>query len=70
MTARFPLAVLERLLEAGSLAQIADQLDISTRTVTRLRTHGLSERLADRYACRVNLHPAIVWPEWATLAEG
>jgi len=44
--------------------QTANLLDVSTRTVDRLRAAGLTEWQADEYAVRGRLHPGAVWETW------
>lgn len=45
--------------------QLAERLGTrTTQHVARARRDGLSERAADNWACKLGLHPAIVWPEW------
>ena len=63
MTARYPV---QHLLDAANVtaAQAAHQLHVSYRQLQQLARFGLPEHLADRWACRLGLHPANVWPEW------
>ncbi|MCU1451942.1 MAG: hypothetical protein JWN46_88 [Acidimicrobiales bacterium] len=44
--------------EAGAL------LGVCRRTILRWRARGVDEWTADRLACALNLHPAVVWPDW------
>jgi len=47
----------------GVVAQAAALLDVSTRTLHRLRHTGLSPWTADRLAIAGGLHPLLVWGE-------
>ncbi len=47
----------------GAIAQAAALLDVSTRTLHRLRHTGLSPWTADRLAIAGGLHPLVVWGE-------
>lgn len=62
--ARFDVRRLEEAAGADGATELARCLGISTRQVLRLRHSGLTEVDADRYACRLGLHPGTVWPEW------
>ena len=46
------------------LAELAQQLGISHGYAQQLHQHGLTDAEADRYACRLDLHPGSVWPDW------
>ncbi len=45
----------------GAVAQAAQMLNVSTRTVHRLRVSGLSPWTADRMAVAAGFHPLAVW---------
>lgn len=67
--ARLPAAPLQRELGrqrrvlAVTWAELAARLDISERTLARLlRAQDLAEPVADRMACRLGLHPVLLWP--------
>ena len=47
----------------GAVAQAAEMLKVSTRTVHRLRVSGLSPWTADRLAVAAGFHPLAVWGE-------
>ncbi len=47
----------------GVIAQAARLLDVSTRTLHRLRQTGLNPWTADRLAIAGGLHPLLVWGE-------
>lgn len=51
------------------ITALADRLGISPRVAQRHRRHGLTPRLADRYACTTGTHPANIWPTWWTDIE-
>lgn len=46
-------------------AQLADRAGVTRETCHRWMRHGLSANQADRAAIALDLHPLIVWPEWA-----
>ncbi len=60
--------VLLRLRDAESLTweELAERAGLSTRQLFRvLASRTVSERVADRISCRIDLHPALLWPkEW------
>jgi plasmid maintenance system antidote protein VapI len=67
--ARLPAAPLQRELArqrrvlAVTWAELAARLDISERTLARLlAAQDLAEPVADRMACRLGLHPVLLWP--------
>jgi plasmid maintenance system antidote protein VapI len=67
--ARLPAAPLQRELTrqrrvlAVTWAELAARLDISERTLARLlAARDLAEPVADRMACRLGLHPVLLWP--------
>ncbi len=51
------------VLGPGVIAQAAALLDVSTRTLNRLRHTGLNPWTADRLAIAGGLHPLLVWGE-------
>lgn len=68
--ARLPAAPLkrelrrQRRLHAATWDELAERLNVSSRTLTRiLRARDLAEPTADRMACRLGLHPALLWPK-------
>lgn len=67
--ARLPAGPLQRelRLRRGSLGmtwtELAVWLGISERTLSRLlHARDLAEPVADRMACRLGLHPVLLWP--------
>jgi lambda repressor-like predicted transcriptional regulator len=60
---RYPIA---NLLEATglSLSALAQRVGIGGGEYARVRTEGVSELAADRWANRLGLHPAEVWPDF------
>jgi hypothetical protein len=65
-----PAAPLNRVLlriranESLTWDQLAARVGVTTRHLFRiLAARSVSERVADRIACRVGLHPALLWPE-------
>ncbi|HVT78470.1 MAG TPA: hypothetical protein VHD87_15640 [Acidimicrobiales bacterium] len=43
-------------------------LTINGSRLAHLRAHGVAIDVADRYACRLGVHPAEVWPNWYRVA--
>lgn len=74
---RLPAAPLKRELRRARRAygvtwdELAVRLDISARTLTRLlAARDIAEQVADRLACRLGLHPTLIWPrEWLRIAS-
>lgn len=70
--ARLPAAPLKRelrrrrRLHQATWDELAERLDVSPRTLARiLRARDIAEPVADRMACRLGLHPALIWPrDW------
>lgn len=59
---RWPL---EPLLEAvGGRRAVVFECRVSGATVEHWAEHGLSDRQADRSACRAGVHPSAIWPGW------
>lgn len=60
--------VLLRLRDVQSLTwdELADRVGLTTRHLFRLlAAQSVSETVGDRIACRLDLHPALVWPtQW------
>lgn len=56
----------EPLLEAAALGpdQLLARLRLSGRQRQNAFTWGLTDREADRWACKLSLHPGQVWPRW------
>ena len=54
----------------GVVAQAAELLAVSTRTVHRLRASGLTPQTADRLAIAAGFHPLAVWGDaWIDAIE-
>lgn len=54
--------------DAFSLSWFARCIGVQPRQVYRWRTEGgVPIYNADKAACRLGLHPALVWPEWFAL---
>lgn len=74
---RLPAAPLKRELRRArreygdTWDELAARLDISPRTLTRLlAARDIAEQVADRVACRLGLHPTLIWPrEWLRIAH-
>lgn len=57
----FPVAPLLRVLERSSV----DLHDTDWQRVKRAKMDGqLAEVIADHLACRLKLHPCLIWPDW------
>lgn len=73
---RLPAAPLKRELRRArrnygvTWDELAVRLHVSSRTLTRLlAARDVSEHTADRMACRLGLHPVLIWPrQWPLLA--
>jgi hypothetical protein len=78
---RLPFAPIEREVAAGfrpassqeldtcTAGYVARRLHTSREVVYKWRRTGLTVAAADRLACHLNLHPAILWPEeWSEAA--
>lgn len=73
---RLPAAPLKRELRRArrrygdTWDELAVRLRISPRTLTRLlAARDVPEQTADRMACRLGLHPVLLWPrQWQRLA--
>lgn len=68
--ARLPAAPLKRELRRAcvvyglTLDELAVRLHVSVRTLGRLLSaRDIAESVADRMACRLGLHPVLIWPE-------
>lgn len=60
---RWPLGPLQDAL-GGSVRSLMRHTGVSGADIARAALDGLSDRQADRWACRAGLHPANVWPDW------
>lgn len=56
----------QRRIQRITWEQLAIQLGVSSRTISRLlRARDVAEPVADRMACRLGLHPILLWPrDW------
>ena len=74
---RLPAAPLKRELRTAKRKygdtwdELAVRLRVSSRTLTRLLgARDVAEPVADRMACRLGLHPVLIWPrEWQRIAQ-
>jgi hypothetical protein len=74
---RLPAAPLKRVLlrlqdsESLTWDDLADRVGVTQRQLWRLlAADDLSERVADRIACRIGLHPLLLWPkEWSQIGD-
>jgi len=44
--------------------ELAGVLGVNIRSLFRWAKDGVPERSADEMACRMGLHPLLVWPDW------
>ena len=66
---RFPLAPLLVADKVDTYGELGDLLGITRRSVQRYADEGISLYGADRLACRLGMHPCLVWPEWWPTVE-
>lgn len=77
---RYPLEPLLELLgpvetRAGGLVMdgraraLAELLGITARSVHRWSRAGMRETWADRAACRLGVHPSLIWPDYWSNAQ-
>lgn len=74
---RLPAAPLKRELHRAqrihrvTWGELAERLRVSPRTLARLLTASdVCEPTADRMACRLGLHPTLIWPrEWPLITN-
>jgi hypothetical protein len=45
---------------------IAELVGKHVRLVGRYRADGVSHRIADELCCAIDIHPALIWPEWVS----
>lgn len=45
------------------------RLNTSGRDRENVRMFGLTDKQADRWACRLRLHPGMVWADWFTIFD-
>ena len=60
---RYPLAPLAEALGLPNTSMLARHLGLSGTTWKEYRDQGVSEKVADRLACRAGFHPSEVWPD-------
>lgn len=46
------------------ITAIAQALNVTPRYLQHARRQGLTPWQADRYACRLGVHPSTIWPTW------
>lgn len=44
--------------------EACQRLNIVGSTEVEYRRRGLTEKVADRLACRAGFHPSVIWPDW------
>lgn len=47
-----------------SVKTLVERSGVTRRTIQRYRTNGLTDAGADRIACALGIHPALLWPDW------
>lgn len=63
-THRYPLTNLEQFCHSSDWQGIALRLGTEYRTLYRWAECGLNWISADRVACKLGTHPAVIWPDW------
>jgi len=67
---RYPFDPVREYLEMSheylemSHTELADRLNVTSRTIARWSTGGLNTWTADRVACQIGFHPSLLCPEW------
>jgi hypothetical protein len=61
---RWPTEPLFRLTRSATSRELAESLQVSTKRVDRAVVTGLNDKSADEFACRLGLHPAMLWGDW------
>lgn len=64
---RLPVDPLLRAAGARNLRELADMAGVTHRAARRWSSQGLPWWNADRVACRLDLHPINVWPDFYEL---
>lgn len=62
---RLPLEPLLAAVGRPPKHRFADAVGVHAKQVYRWLEYGVTEVQADELACRLDLHPAIIWPDWA-----
>lgn len=68
---RFPFEPIQKLFDKHTVDRdIAYALGIERNLVVLARQRGLSEWQADKFACKLGIHPALIWGDlWWDTAE-
>lgn len=61
---RWPTEPLFRITRSANSRELADALQVSTKRVERAVVGGLNDKSADEFACRLGMHPAMLWGDW------
>lgn len=43
---------------------LSARLGVANTNIYRHRKYGMAPEVADRMACRLGLHPSLLWPSW------
>lgn len=60
----WPLEPLFHAAGTNQYTELAVRTGMPARTLHRATIRGLTDRLADRAATRLGLHPAMIWHDW------
>lgn len=66
---RFDFDALEAQI-GSDINVLARRLNVDRTMIYHYRQRGLSCKIADQLATRLNLHPAHIWPSWWDTNEG
>lgn len=67
---RFAYSSLLRFLPPGCSAALqAEVFGVCRRSIWRYFHTGLDEWKADRFACRIGVHPSLIWSDWWMTVE-
>lgn len=61
---RWPAEPLFRLTQTHNNRELANMLQVSAKRVEHAVSRGLNDKIADEFACRLGMHPAMVWGDW------
>ena len=67
-SSRLPVAPFLRYARHSSILELARALDVHPWVVHRAVREGLTVHMADRWACKVGVHPTFIWGDdfWIT----
>lgn len=61
---RWPIEPLFRITRSANNRELAEALQVSAKRVERAVAGGLNDKSADEFACRLGMHPAMLWGDW------